>query len=668
MITPHFSRSVWPGLCVAAACLTALPAKGGEFLVGSGIYDITGAAAEVGMMGYARPEQEVNGIHMRQRARAFVVVDPTSGKRVVFVSADLGQVFQSVKLEVVKKLKLKYGTLYDHDNVMLTATHTHVGGAAGSHYPLYIVASADTSTFGYSAINFNAIVAGIVAAIDRAHLNAGPASVDWLESELTGVTRNRSMEAYNANVDAGRYASATNTTMTQLRVRKDNGKHIGLINWFAVHPTSFSNRWRKLSGDSKGYAAQFFERAMGADYSSQETFVAAFAQGDVGDIVATAGNAFSAPGYEGSPDELKNVEIAGRQQLDRAQQMFAAPATRLVGRVDYRHQWVGMTGFTVRDEFTQAGPKQLCASARGFSFSAGGENGPVVPALYPEGATRDQFGWVFFDNPCHWPKPVLLPTAGLVPNVLPFQILKVGQLAIVGVPFELTTMTARRLRAQLLQGLAPSGVQSVVMASLANTYSGYLTTFEEYQRQHYEGASTEFGPYSLAATQQILGDMARAMAAGEAVRSTATPPDKLGELRFERPGVVWDSVPLFTAFGQVLLNANATYSRNAGAASTVKVAFRGGHPKNNIRTQSSFLFVERQQGSTWVTVARDWDWETSYQWTRVGVDTSSIDIEWRIPADAVPGTYRIRHVGDWKSGWTGAIKEYSGVSRTFTVR
>jgi neutral ceramidase len=43
----------------------------------------------------------------------------------------------------------------------------------------------------------------------------------------------------------------------------------------------------------------------------------------------------------------------------------------------------------------------------------------------------------------------------------------------------------------------------VVIAGLSNTYSSYITTFEEYQMQRYEGASTIFGPHTLDAYIQV---------------------------------------------------------------------------------------------------------------------------------------------------------------------
>jgi hypothetical protein len=44
---------------------------------------------------------------------------------------------------------------------------------------------------------------------------------------------------------------------------------------------------------------------------------------------------------------------------------------------------------------------------------------------------------------------------------------------------------------------------AVVIAGLTNTYSSYVTTFEEYAMQRYEGASTIFGPHTLDAYIQV---------------------------------------------------------------------------------------------------------------------------------------------------------------------
>ena len=123
------------------------------FNIGSGVYDITGPAAELGMMGYAMVEQKTTGIHQRLRSRAYVIVSPCNNKRAVFVSADLGQIFQVVKQKVMQKLTAAYGSTYTDANVMLTATHTHSGPGGFSHYALY-----NLTILGFDKQNLDLIV------------------------------------------------------------------------------------------------------------------------------------------------------------------------------------------------------------------------------------------------------------------------------------------------------------------------------------------------------------------------------------------------------------------------------------------------------------------------------------------------------------------------------
>jgi neutral ceramidase len=65
---------------------------------------------------------------------------------------------------------------------------------------------------------------------------------------------------------------------------------------------------------------------------------------------------------------------------------------------------------------------------------------------------------------CQEPKDILLPTGHIkvphpwAPDVLPLQLLKLGQLVIVVVPTEMTTMAGRRTREQLKSELVKQGV------------------------------------------------------------------------------------------------------------------------------------------------------------------------------------------------------------------
>ena len=57
-------------LALLAALLYVSMASDDEYIVGSGIGDITGPSVEINFMGYAVPSQRGSGIHLRLRSRA----------------------------------------------------------------------------------------------------------------------------------------------------------------------------------------------------------------------------------------------------------------------------------------------------------------------------------------------------------------------------------------------------------------------------------------------------------------------------------------------------------------------------------------------------------------------------------------------------------------------
>jgi neutral ceramidase len=637
-----------------------------DFQIGAGIHDITGPAAEIGMMGYAMVDQKTTGIHTRLRSRAFVLASPCNGKRVVFVSADLGQIFQAVKQRVVTRLHARYGSLYSDANVILSATHTHSGPGGYSHYALH-----NLSILGFDQQTFNAVVEGIYQSIVRAHDNMGPGRIAIATGDLVDASFNRSPLAYAENPASERaaYSHDTDKRMTVLKLSDPSGAGLGMISWFAVHATSIGNQNRLISGDNKGLASYLFEKAEGTSYSAARTFVAAFANSNEGDV---------SPNLWGVPDHVHDHErnqIIAERQYSTARSLYQGADPVLSGGVDYRHAYVNLAGLSVDAAFTGgAGPRTTCAAAIGVSMVAGStEDGPGLDFI-PEGMVWDGVSWppitlVPEDQACHEEKIILMPTGRMTPypwtpEVLPVQIAIIGNLALVALPFEITTMAGRRIRQVVAAELAAMGVDHVVIAGLANAYAGYVATREEYALQHYEGASTHFGPYTQDALEQETHRLAAALRSGAAVPPGPTPRD-LGCCQSTLiTGVVFDDKPLFKSFGDVETNALAAYSRGQ----TARAVFWGGHPKNNLKTQDTFLHVQRYVNGAWVTVARDWDPETRYIWQRNGIANSLITVEWDIPADAQPGTYRLVHSGHWKSGWTGAISPYTGQSRSFTVQ
>lgn len=92
----------------------------GEYLIGAGIADITGPAADINLMGYAKPNQDSGGIHLRLFSRSIIIEDQ-SGQRILYSSLDNGMISQLLRVQVLKRLGEKFGTaMFNETNVMMT--------------------------------------------------------------------------------------------------------------------------------------------------------------------------------------------------------------------------------------------------------------------------------------------------------------------------------------------------------------------------------------------------------------------------------------------------------------------------------------------------------------------------------------------------------------------
>ena len=103
---------------------------------------------------------------------------------------------------------------------------------------------------------------------------------------------------------------------------------------------------------------------------------------------------------------------------------------------------------------------------------------------------------------------------------------------------------------------------------------------------------------------------------------------------------------------------------------SISVLFISGDLRNDIRSDKSFLYVERLSNDHWSVVATDTDIETKIYWIRTNslLNYSNVRITWEIPIDTSPGTYRVRHVGSYKYWLNGEIYEYEGKTKSFEVK
>ena len=129
----------------------------------------------------------------------------------------------------------------------------------------------------------------------------------------------------------------------------------------------------------------------------------------------------------------------------------------------------------------------------------------------------------------------------MVPSVMPLQIVRIGDLALVCCPGEFTGTAGRRLRESVAERLRAGGISRVLICTYCNDYMGYVTTREEYQLQRYEGGHTLFGQWTLAAFQTGFDRVAAELLkpAGERTRiggdEPAPPPADELALRSDLP-------------------------------------------------------------------------------------------------------------------------------------
>ena len=640
-----------------------------------------------------------------------------------------GNIVQGVleQLDGIPALKGRYSK----DNLMLQATHTHSAGGGQSYNDLYNI-----TAFGFDQQSYDAIVSGLVRAIQQADTGmqaASPAPVFLAQGEVLNGNVNRSVVAYALDppderaryVDTSGREVTTNRMMVLLKLPGASGENVGALNFYPVHGTSTAQTNRLLSGDNKGYAAWRMEQAMGG--TDGKPFIAGFFQADEGDVSPNLfmpeltekevrdlkGEAFIHRG--GGANDDQSTMISGYKQFAKARDLYASANEQLRGEVKSAAIYLDMTRIFVEDQARQGnGHSRLswtshrtCEPALGVSFAAGAEDGrgpftegtacPMsaqqvlalagkLPAMLNTlviGAIPSELelplGCALNDVPfalsCQAEKPVLLPLSispftpgqALAETVVPIQIIVLGQLGIVALPWEVTTMSGRRLRLALMDALKDAGVSYVVVAGLSNGYTHYLPTREEYASQQYEGASDIFGPWTLQALQQELLRLAGAMRAGVKPQSPYAASDRhlIKTLFIHHPSLSSGTLPNGAKLGDVVVQPKPSYQVDNQNPTVANAAFYAASPRLDLRQEASFVYVERQAGGQWQQVADDDSWHIKLVFAKDGqrgVSTPLVGtVTWTIPGDTPSGSYRIRLEGASPNG------PYFGITNSFEV-
>src|SRR5688572_4496308 len=231
------------------------------FMVGMGRADITVYEHGMCMFGWGQPQNVALGVAHPLFARAIVVECSQTGRRLVYVCADLGFISQHLQQKVFELIAERGLGLREHD-VMITATHTHSGPNGYSAYLFYSVTGP-----GYSPRVVDGLARGIVCSIEKAIAERSPSRLYVHSTTMPlaePVSFNRSVDAYNLNEDVTRVPrerseEAVDRTITILRVDDTSGRPRGFVCWFPVHGTSVHFENTRIHPDNKGVAARICE-------------------------------------------------------------------------------------------------------------------------------------------------------------------------------------------------------------------------------------------------------------------------------------------------------------------------------------------------------------------------------------------------------------------------
>ena len=471
------------------------------WLAGAAEIDITpppgyamGGHSVEGAVGY--------GVWTRLRAQALYFED-ARGVPLVLVSCDLWSVEAGLVDRVAERLREHPGLEHiGREHLVIAATHTHHSPglfSSGLAYSRYAAAES-----GHDPELFETLANRLATAIAEAAASRRPARLQHHTVALPAVARNRSVEAFLHDPEAPALLS-TNSGLPGCRgqpssagvdpchaidplvetlhvVDAADGRSIAVAGVFAMHPTAMPKTTELYHGDAFAIASTRAQSQL-AHPEHGEPVVALFngAQGDV------------SPNWDpqGRPSTVELGHALGSALVVSLE----TPGTPVEGQIE-----VAFTLETVanqRFEDAEGTPQRTARSARSGKGQFGGaEDGRTW--LHERGWREGKRNRRHRNNgqgnkrpPLPFPFSWITPPPGSMPRDVPLSVASLGQLTLVSLPGEFSTVLGQRLANRVSAGLPEDRV--VVRIGLAGGYLSYFTTPEEYGAQHYEGASMLYG-------------------------------------------------------------------------------------------------------------------------------------------------------------------------------
>ncbi len=234
--------------------LQGQPKENSTLRAGFSKIDIT-PSEPVMLYGYASRKTPSEGVHDPLSAR--IVVFENDGKRVVFVSSDLGsysaEVFAVIQNKLIEKFNL------EKSGIFVSTIHTHSS-------PILTI---DRESGFPANVEYTEWLSGkLVEAVGDAIKNLKPVFIG-AGIGYSPVGSNRRETRSDGTVTLGRNPyGVTDKEVLVLKITTPDGKAMGAMFDYATHSTSLGASNMKISGDVLGLSAQFVEKILGNGFVS----------------------------------------------------------------------------------------------------------------------------------------------------------------------------------------------------------------------------------------------------------------------------------------------------------------------------------------------------------------------------------------------------------------
>lgn len=459
--------------------------------------------------GYSANAHDGNGF--RTRLRATVTHLRAGRSSLALVQCDLlggSSVLQHLVADAVADR-----TDIPLSGIWIGATHTHAGPGQFVGTDFYNHHASNRAGFDPAWTQF--LVERIAGAVIEAHDTRAPAKVAIGSTEVWGLTRNRSHDPHTQNhtvtdkrLDPQRKWVAVNPRLHLIRVDRvtDSGGTAPLAAAvvFSIHGTGVEMHADEYHADVWGYLCGELRHQIRARHGASAA---------VGAMEGTHADVAPAlrPGLAGHREARRIGTGIGVE----AAELYDRLGPELVDRIALD---AGLREVDL-DVDRRIGDVELPdRPAVGAALVAGATENltPVLHRIPPFQAGHPRTWGRRGDHAEKWIlgsrffQRLILPKGGF-PRVLAVQAFRIGDAVLLGLPFEITVESGRRIEASVRAAVSERGIERVIVSSVANEYWGYVATAEEYTRQFYEGGHTIYGPNTEAFLSAHAGQLAGAV-------------------------------------------------------------------------------------------------------------------------------------------------------------